>query len=72
MFIIIEIQKDAAGKVATVVTTKETRHQADAEFHRVLAAAALSELPVHGAAMLSDDGYPIRNESYRHGAGMEE
>ena len=66
MYIIIEMQTDANGIVSTLVTQKETRNEADSLYHQVLAAAAISAVPVHACAMMSNEGYPIENAFYRH------
>ena len=66
MFIVIEIQKNQNGQVATLVNSYEDRNTAEQKYHQVLAAAAVSSLPVHTAAMLMEDGYQIKHESYSH------
>lgn len=66
MYYIIEIQKAQDGTFAYLVHTAETRNQAESVYHQVLASAAISELPQHAASMISDDGFPIMNQCYRH------
>lgn len=66
MFIVIEIQK--TDQIATLVTAYETRNEAEAKYHSILAAAALSSVPVHAAAMMSEEGYPIKNDVFKHEA----
>ena len=68
MFIIIEIQKDANGNVATLITQQSNRDQADSTYHTILASAAVSSLPEHGAVMLTSDCGFIMGQCYRHGA----
>lgn len=67
MFIIIEIQKDANGIVATIITQQANRDQADSTYHSILASAAISSLPEHGAVMLTSDCGFIMGQCYRHG-----
>lgn len=68
MYIILENQTTSDGVVNTLVTTKETRNEADAEFHRILSFAAVSDLPSHAAILMTGDGIPLRNECYKHDA----
>lgn len=44
------------------------RQKAEAKFHEVLAAAATSATQSHAAIMFSQEGFPLRNECYRHEA----
>ena len=63
-YIVIEIQSGAS--VATIVTQHETRQEAEGKFHEILAAAATSAVPVHSAVLMTDEGFPLRNECYKH------
>ena len=73
MLIVIEIQKDANNNIATLVTQKENRNDADSTYHTILASAAISQLPEHGAVMLTDDCGYVMGQCYRHGgASVEE
>ena len=67
-YIVVEIQTAANGTVATIVNDYEDRNAAEARFHAVLAAAAASSLKTHAAIMFSNEGFPIRYESYTHEA----
>lgn len=44
----------------------KARLKAEAKYHEVLAAAAVSELPQHSATLLTSDGRAIMNQCYRH------
>lgn len=66
MYIVIEIQKNQNGQVATLVNSYEDRNTAEQKYHQVLAAAAVSSLLVHTATMLTEDGYQIKHETYSH------
>ena len=66
MFMIIEMQTDANGNIAEIITKKATQAEAEADFHRILAAAAVSSVPVHSAVILTDNGYALRREFYDH------
>ena len=66
-FIVVELQKLADGNVANIVTQKDTENEAYSHYHSVLAAAAVSELPCHSAVILSDEGFPVAHQCYKHG-----
>ena len=68
MYKIIEMQT-TGGQTAHLVTTKETRNEAEAEFHRVLAAAAISSVEIHSCTILTEEGFQIMTGCYKHGAG---
>ena len=62
--IVMEIQK--SDKVATIVTAYEDRDEAESKYHTILASASKSKVPVHSAVMITDDGYYVKSESYKH------
>lgn len=70
MFYIIETQTTYDGEGnkigASIVTTKSTRNEAESEYHRILQYAAISEVPIHGAAILTDECSPLMYKSYSH------
>ena len=66
MYYIIEIQKYQDGTFGHLVHYADTRNRAESKYHEVLAAAAISELPQHSAALISDQGFPILNQCYTH------
>lgn len=66
MYIILETQTNANGTVGTLIDSYENRNAAESKYHNVLAAAAISQLPLHCAFMLTDEGYTIKSEAYRH------
>lgn len=66
MFLVIEIQTGADGTVSTLNYSYTTRNAAEEQFHRILTAAAVSSLPKHAALMVSDEGFPLRHECYKH------
>lgn len=74
MYIVMEIQKTAesAGGVATLVSTYADKNSAESTFHTVLAAAAISAVPVHSAVLMTDEGIWLRSESYKHPASEPE
>ena len=67
MFIVIELQKNRDGHVANIVTEHATQAEAESKYHSVLAAAAVSELPIHSAVLVSEEGFPLMHQCFRHG-----
>lgn len=63
-YIVMEIQKDKNDKIATLVTTHADIQGARAKYHTVLAAAAKSGLPLHGALILEENGAQVARECY--------
>ena len=66
MYIVFEIQTYDNGTVGTLTTSFEDQLAAEAQFHTVLAAAALSVLPKHAAVLMSNEGFVLRSECYKH------
>ena len=66
MYFVIEIQKKKDGVPANIVTSHETEDAAEAKYHSILAAAAVSALPIHSAIIVSEEAFPVRHEFYRH------
>jgi len=66
MYIINEIQTTADGTVAILTTQKANRNEAESEYHRVLQYAAISTLPCHAASMMTEEGFPVMHQAYRH------
>ena len=66
MFIILEAQTNLDGTVGNILTGYENRDEAESKYHSVLSAAAISDLPLHSAFMLTNDAHVIKSECYRH------
>lgn len=66
MFIVIELQKNKNGSVANIVTEHSTQGEAESKYHSILAAAAVSEVPIHSAIIVSEEGFPLTNQCYKH------
>lgn len=66
MFVVIELQKLSDEQIANIVNIYQTREEAENRYHTILAAAAVSSLPVHAAVMLEENGVLIKNEWYTH------
>ena len=66
-FIVIELQKNEKGVVSNIVTQHNTQPEAESKYHAVLAAAAVSEIPVHSAVIVSEEGFSLMHQCYKHG-----
>ncbi len=66
MFIVIELQKNAEGIVSNIVTSFDTLAEAESKYYSILASAAISKVPVHSAIIVSEEGFPVRNQCYKH------
>ena len=66
MFYVLEIQKYKDGSYGHLVHTAETQEQAESKYYGVLQYAAISDLPKHSTALLSEDGVELMCKSYTH------
>lgn len=65
-YIVIELQTNGST-TATIVSVYADRLQAENKFHDILRAAAVSSVEAHGAAIMTEDGKPVRPaECYHH------
>ena len=71
-YYILEIQKYLSGEFGHIVhfaydaNATKARLKAEAKYHEVLAAAAVSELPQHSATLITSDGRVVMNQCYVH------
>ena len=63
-YIVTEIQLSSQGTISNITTAYDTKAEAESHYHTVLAAAALSELPSHGAVIIDENCVPIAWEAY--------
>lgn len=64
MFFVIELQTNQDGSAANIVTQYTDKNQALSEYHEILHYAAISELPVHTAVVLDEQGRQIAREAF--------
>ena len=65
-YLVTEIQTWDTGAVQTPTWAYDDENSAMAKYHSVLAAAAVSKLPVHACTLYTAEGFPMRNECYKH------
>lgn len=63
-YVVVELQTMKDGKVANIVTQHDTRSEAESKFHSVLAAAAISGLPVHGAVLMNNHCFVLESRCF--------
>ena len=61
-----ELQKLNDTTMGNIVTTYQTENEAKSKFHTILAAAAISDVPVHTAVILTEEGHVIGRENFDH------
>lgn len=66
MYLVIEIQTNKDGTVGNFVWAYVDLLQAEAKYHAVLSAAAVSSLPMHSVVILDNAGSRIKGECYTH------
>jgi len=65
-YIVLEIQTNADGTVGTLLSSYDDQNAAWSKYHTVLAAAAVSRLPVHSAVVMTNHGYVLESRNYQH------
>lgn len=66
MYIVIELQKNADGVVSNIVTSYEKLAEAESKYYSILASAAIGAVPVHSAVIVSEEGFLVRSQCYKH------
>lgn len=64
MYLVIEIQNN--GEVSTITTSHATLNEAYNKYYLVLSAAAISNVTIHSAILMSDHGEVISAECFEH------
>jgi hypothetical protein len=65
-YIVIELQKNKEGAVTNLVTEHNNLAEAESKYYTILAAAAISTVPVHSAIIVSEEGFPVKYQCYKH------
>lgn len=63
-YVVIELQSNN-GSLANIVTDFDDRLQAESKYHTILAAAAVSPVPVHSAVLMTDEGFILMADCYK-------
>lgn len=62
-YIVIELQTNN-DVTSTLSSTYDNYPQAEQKYHTILAAASVSSVPLHSAAMLTERGNLVKHECY--------
>lgn len=65
-YIVIEFQKNKEGVVSNIVTSHNTLAEAESKFYTILSYASINDVPVHSAIIVSEEGFPVKNQCYKH------
>jgi hypothetical protein len=60
-FIILEITRNAAGNIAVTPSARESEDAAYSKYYDVLSRASGTQNPVHGAALLTFEGFELEH-----------
>lgn len=66
MYIVIEMQKNADGVMSDITTSFNTLSEAYNKYYSILAFAAISELPVHSAMIVSEECFVVESKCFKH------
>ena len=66
-YLVIEIQHNQDGTVGNFVFAFDDRNQAESKYHSILAAAAVSQIYIHSAVLMTSTGVQVAHGSYTHG-----
>ena len=66
MFIVIEMQTNDGVTAVVPPVAFATRNEAEARYHAILSAAAVSEVEVHSCAILNEHGIVVQCHYYEH------
>ena len=72
MYTVIELQTNSEGTTSIISTTHSTQAEAESKYHDILHYAAISNVAIHSAAILTPESAVIRNQCYKHLANKEE
>lgn len=65
-YIVMEMQKNPEGTVSNLVTDHDTLAEAESKFYTILASAAINDVSVHSAIIVSEEGFPVKYRCYKH------
>lgn len=66
MYIIQEMQTTGSQTALVPALTYADKNQAERAYHTALAAAAVSEVPVHTVIMIDEHGNTLKRDYYEH------
>ena len=64
-YLVVEMQT-ANGQTAALNYSYDNKLDAESKYHAVLSAAAISQVPIHAAVLLTEEGNRIAGQYYSH------
>lgn len=65
-YIVLELQTDAEGNVASIMNSYDNINQADSAYYLALSSAAISSVKIHTLMMFTPTGQTIKSDYYKH------
>lgn len=65
-YIVVELQKNAEGVISYLFSEHNTKEEAESKFYSIMSYAAVGEIPVHSATILTEEGFPVMYKHYKH------
>ena len=65
-YIVIEFTRNAQGNIAVYPSAKELEDSAYAKYYEILSRASGSASPVHGASLMTYDGFMLESKCFKH------
>ena len=65
-YIVLEITRNAQGNIAVYPSAKELQTSAEKKYYEILERAVDSNSPVHGAVLMSYEGFFLQSKCYHH------
>ena len=66
VFYVLELQTYGDGTGSVIPQSYPTLRQAESNFYLILSAAAISTVYKHGAVLLSEEGFTLKQEVFTH------
>ena len=64
MFYVLELQTDVTG--ACIPWAFSSQREAESKYYAILSAAALSNVRRHGAVLMTEEGFVLKQEVFTH------
>lgn len=65
-YLVIEIQKFDNGAISTPTYAYDNESSALAKYYSILSSAAISKLPTHSCVLMTEEGFQLRKECFKH------
>lgn len=66
MFIVLELQTNTEGQLGNIITTYADQAEAESKYYQILSYAAVSNIPIHTALIITSEGLTLKSDCYQH------